>query len=252
MNGPLPLLSDIDSYVARTGSPRRIYRDGFFDVDTWVSVKHRRAFWCSTSTDGYCDTKPIEVEQVDFMKGFSVVHSSLQQGDYRRRCFYTRFEFETWLCRLPCSFRTMESVLGALKECPVNVTEADYPTYSETCAECAENGNCNNFCRNNYMVDTSHVDNTPYIGWYLPYAYLKQEQAYHPDDGPSVWVNQVVADGSLLSVTQNAVTWLYGWEAEEIDADLLAEWTQAFEQSGYDYTTLVKALLVDEVYGRRQ
>ena len=103
------------------------------------------------------------------------------------------------------------------------------------------------------MVDPIHTDDVPYIGWYLPYVYLKQEQSSHPDTGPSAWVTKVVSDGTLAQcVTQNAVTWLYGWEADEIDATLLTEWTQAFEQSGYNYATLIKTLLVDETYGRRK
>ena len=63
----------------------------------------------------------------------------------------------------------------------------------------------------------------------------------------------MVTDGSLAQcVTQNAVSWIYGWEADEVDPELLTEWTGAFEQSGYNYTSLIKTLLVDEAYGRRQ
>jgi hypothetical protein len=258
MNGPLSFYyRNIDSYVARTGSPaENIPEMDFFDVDTWVSVEtpeeHSGAL---TSTGWLLRHQTNRGRASRFYEGFlcstfvpptgGIIDEGVSTPDLslKRGCADCHARLEPW-----------RAYWGRWKEVSSQyVTEADYPTYSETCAECAENGNCNNFCRNNYMVDTSHVDNTPYIGWYLPYAYLKQEQAYHPDDGPSVWVNQVVADGSLAQcVTQNAVTWLYGWEAEEIDADLLAEWTQAFEQSGYDYTTLVKTLLVDEVYGRRQ
>ena len=53
------------------------------------------------------------------------------------------------------------------------------------------------------MVDPIHADDEPYIGWYLPYVYLKQSQSAHPDTGPSAWVSQVTTDGTLAQcVTQ--------------------------------------------------
>ena len=103
------------------------------------------------------------------------------------------------------------------------------------------------------MVNPIHADDVPYIGWYLPYVYLKQEQETHPDAGPRAWVDEVVSDGKLAQcVTQNAVTWVYGWDVEQIQSDKLDAWTESFEQSGYDYTVLIKTLITDEAYGRRR
>lgn len=258
MNGPLSFYyRNIDLYVFRTGAPAEdIPVLDFFDVDTWVTVETPDEHSGALTSAGWLLRHQTNRGRASrFYEGFlcstfvppagGIIDEGVSSPDLsvKRGCADCHARLEPW-----------RAYWGRWGEVSSRyVPESDYPTFSEMCAGCAEDGTCNNFCRNNYMVNPTHVDDTPYIGWYLPYVYLKQDQSYHPDDGPSAWVNQVVADGSLAQcVTQNAVTWLYGWEADEMDSELLTEWTRSFEQSGYDYTALIKTLLVDEAYGRRQ
>ena len=103
------------------------------------------------------------------------------------------------------------------------------------------------------MVDPIHEADYPYIGWYLPYVYLKQGQQHHPDDGPSAWIQNVVDDGSLSRcVTQNAAQWLLGWSDEELDSSLITEWTAGFENSNLDYKQLIREIISHPTYRRRK
>mgnify|MGYP001218293978 FL=1 len=103
------------------------------------------------------------------------------------------------------------------------------------------------------MVAPAHADDVPYIGWYLPYIYLKFEQQSNPDDGPRAWVEQSSSDGSLAKcVTQNAAHWLYGWSEEEQDEALIEQWSTSFEASGLSYKELIRELITDPAYGRRK
>lgn len=258
MNGPLSFYyRNLDSYVGRTSSPvEDIPELDFFDVETWVAVETPEEHSGALTSAGWLLRHQTNRGRASrFYEGFlcstfvppvgGIIDEGVSTPDLslKRGCADCHARLEPW-----------RAYWGRWGEVSSRyVTETDYPTYSESCAECSEEGSCNNFCRLNYMVDPIHTDDVPYIGWYLPYVYLKQDQSAHPDTGPSAWVTKVVSDGTLAQcVTQNAVTWLYGWEADEIDATLLTEWTQAFEQSGYNYATLIKTLLVDETYGRRK
>lgn len=259
INGPLShYYRNISPYVARTTAPaENIPELDFADADTWIAVdtseehsgaltsagwllRHQtnrgrasrfyEGFLCSTfvpPVGGIVESDEISTPDLSMKRGCADCHARLEPW----RAYWGRWS---------------EVASGY-------VTEEMFPTFSEDCEECAEMGNCNRECRNNYMVNPIHADDVPYIGWYLPYVYLKQEQETHPDTGPTAWVNKVIADGKLAQcVTENAVTWLYGWDAEEIQPDKLHAWTETFEQSGYDYTALIKTLITDEAYGRRR
>ena len=103
------------------------------------------------------------------------------------------------------------------------------------------------------MVDPTHADDVPYIGWYLPYVYLKLSSKRTPTMDPGAWVEQSSSDGSLAKcVTQNAAHWLYGWSEEDQDENLINEWSNRFEASGLSYKELIRELITDPAYGRRK
>ena len=259
INGPLShYYRNISPYVARTTAPAEdIPVLDFFDAETWLAVetseehsgaltsagwllRHQtnrgrasrfyEGFLCSTfvpPVGGIVETEEISTPDLSMKRGCADCHARLEPW----RAYWGRWS----------------------EVSSTYVSEGTYPTFSEACEECSENGNCNRECRDNYMVNPIHADDVPYVGWYLPYVYLKMEQETHPDDGPSAWVDSVVADGQLAQcVTQNAVGWLYGLDAEDVDADKMAMWAAEFERSGYNYTALIKSLIMDDAYGRRQ
>ena len=134
-----------------------------------------------------------------------------------------------------------------------HLDELEFPSFDPECAACAVDGGCSSHCKNNYLIEVTHADDQPYIGWYLPYVYLKQSHLAHPDDGPKAWVDNVEADGSLASCTaQKAAQWLLGWSNEEVDAQLVAEWTAAFQAADMSYTELIREIVSHPVYRRRK
>ena len=257
-NGPLSFYYEyLDPFIARTSRPiDNIPQLDYSDTDTWIEVetsplhsgaltapgwllRHQtnrgranrfyEAFLCSTFV-------PPAGGIVD--EASSTPDLSLKQG-----CAECHTRLEPW-----------RAYWGRWEEVSSSyITEDEFPSFSQECADCSALGNCNGYCRNNYMVEPIHADDTPYIGWYMPYVYLKMEQRYFPDDGPSNWVDDVTANGELSTcVTKNTAQWIYGWEHEEIDPELLLEWSTSFEQSGQNYRHLVYEMVMHPAYGRRK
>ena len=79
--------------------------------------------------------------------------------------------------------------------------------------------------------------------------YLNQVE--HPDNGPVSWVYLLWMTVLLHSVSPKCRCVALWLEEDEMDIVLVDEKTDALEQSGYDYTTLVNPLL-DDAYGRRR
>ena len=121
-----------------------------------------------------------------------------------------------------------------------------YPAFEETCRECATTSiTCSDFCEDFYLVEMSHDDERPYLGWYSTYAFLNDGKEEHPDLGPLGWVDSAHADGSLDEcAVRNAADWLLNWSE---DASRVAEWNAAL---GPDptYRALVKALVSSAEY----
>ncbi|MEC7987803.1 MAG: hypothetical protein VX278_21725 [Myxococcota bacterium] len=127
----------------------------------------------------------------------------------------------------------------------------DYPDFSQECYDCAINGGCSSYCRNNYLVRATHPDQEPFLGWYLPYIYLKQEEAEHPTAGPKLWAQESIDDGYFARcASQNAARWLLGWSDDEMQADQVDAWTADFIASGLSYRALIRSIITSPVYGR--
>ena len=95
VNGPLSFYyRNIDSYVARTGSPaENIPEMDFFDVDRYL-LKHRKSILVLSLLQAGClGTKRIDTGRVDFMRGFSQ-YVRPPTGGIIDEGVYTRFEFE--------------------------------------------------------------------------------------------------------------------------------------------------------------
>lgn len=122
----------------------------------------------------------------------------------------------------------------------------EFPAFSEECANCAITGvDCSDFCEDNYIVEPSHADEIPYLGWYTPYAFLAEDKAEHPDLGPLGWITQAEESGLFSQcAVQQAADWLLNAEAkpEQIDS-----WTASL-QADDDYRAMVKRIVMSSPY----
>jgi hypothetical protein len=111
------------------------------------------------------------------------------------------------------------------------------------------NGSCSNTCRTNYIVTATHPDETPYVGWLKTYAFLSESELSNPDIGPSDWVYQSLADGSLSAcAAKNTSDWLLGWSQEGALRDELAS---GFTESGYSFRALIREIVRSDAYWRQ-
>ena len=103
----------------------------------------------------------------------------------------------------------------------------EYPAYLEECAQCNVTNSCSKHCRDHYLIEQTHPDESPYLGWLNTYAFLTEEKREHPDFGPTGWVNQAANDHSFTTCSvQNASHWLLNWDDPNEEA--LAQWTSNF------------------------
>ena len=128
------------------------------------------------------------------------------------------------------------------------------PSYSEECATCQQSNSCNSTCRNNYITSASHPDETPYIGWLKSFAFLSEAERSNPDLGPSEWIYQSMSDGVLAQcAASNTSEWLLGWNKEEQQQReaTVEDYAQQFENSGYSFRSLVRAIIKSPSYWRQ-
>ena len=124
--------------------------------------------------------------------------------------------------------------------------QESYPAFSEDCYDCATTGvGCTDFCEDYYLVETSHTDQRPYLGWYMTYAFLLDGKEENPDLGPLGWVETAQSDGSLDEcATRNTARWLLNWEEDE---SVIEEWVSELGDS-FSYRDLVRRLVTSPEY----
>ncbi|MEC7985995.1 MAG: hypothetical protein VX278_12595 [Myxococcota bacterium] len=125
-----------------------------------------------------------------------------------------------------------------------------FPSYVEDCATCMTLGTCSSYCRNNYVVEATHPDENPYLGWLKSYAFLRDVERSNADIGPSLWVHDAAEDGDLAScAAHNASEWLLGWSEQ---GDVRDSYANAFIETGLSFRELVRAIVRSDAYGRNQ
>jgi hypothetical protein len=73
----------------------------------------------------------------------------------------------------------------------------------------------------------------------------------HPGFGPSMWADQITADGRLARcAAEKAAIWLLGKPEESISPELIDGWADDFTASGLRYQALVEAIVTSPAYGR--
>ena len=125
-------------------------------------------------------------------------------------------------------------------------TPETYPSFSEECRTCATTSlTCSDLCEDYYLIEMSHTDQRPFLGWLNTYAFLTDGKEAHPDLGPLGWVSSAQADGSMVScATRNAASWLLNWEE---DLEVVAGWTDALDEEP-TYREVVKQLVTSTEY----
>ena len=123
----------------------------------------------------------------------------------------------------------------------------EFPAYLEECAQCAQFGtNCSDFCDDNYLIEQTHIDEGPYMGWLAPFAFLTEDDQGNPDLGPSGWVDDSIASRELTEcATRRAAQWLLNWSEEDDVA--LEQWSGHF-QTDLSYRDLVKRITTSSQY----
>ena len=123
-----------------------------------------------------------------------------------------------------------------------------HPSYNAECAICDNSGNaCPDICDDHYITEASHEDEESFIGTFSTYAFLFDEDASHPDEGPGAWVDRAVADGSLAACAVDSAS---GWLLADTPTDADAEaWAAAFS-GDESYRSLVRRVITSESYWR--
>ena len=128
--------------------------------------------------------------------------------------------------------------------------EDGFPTYDPDCAWCATTGeSCSEECDAYYVVDPLSSEEDPYIGMLQGYEFLEERHWDNAETGPAWLVAKTVEDGRLpRCVARTTAEWLLGREVtDEVWVDELAA---TFSTSDFQYSELVKAIVLSDNYRR--
>lgn len=127
-----------------------------------------------------------------------------------------------------------------------------YPGFDQECEQCSEGSlPCTTTCRSHYTVDPISTELDPFVGSLRAYQFLPEDQHYRVDSGPQELVQQSIVSGQLQScVTDKTAGWLLGREPTPEDDAVLAGWTDTLLTTDWDYTALVRAIVLSESYRR--
>jgi hypothetical protein len=130
---------------------------------------------------------------------------------------------------------------------------AQYPVYSQRCAECAREGReCDFVCNRFYVSEIGHPKQAPFAGVLKSYEWRDRQDIENLEAGPKALVQKTLQDGRLSScVAQRAFERLYRrpmTEQEQIHE--LPKLARAFRDGGYDFRALVKTLVTAPGYRR--
>lgn len=129
--------------------------------------------------------------------------------------------------------------------------ERALPTFSMTCANCAE-GRCSNFCNTYYMTrdTTAHPDEMPLLGQLQVSAWMSPEQAGAVERGPAGLLEREGAMGRLTSCAVRTVAeqFLHRELTPEEHLTWVPELAADFESSDHDFISLLEAVVRDPRY----
>lgn len=122
----------------------------------------------------------------------------------------------------------------------------------DDCRRCATGGEqCSDDCRRHYLTSALTSEEDPYLGWLLPYEFLREDHMGHVEMGPSALVARTVVDGRFgACATRTQTRALLGREPLAEEQGWVDETAAQFAASGHSYRELVKAIVTSPAYGR--
>ena len=132
------------------------------------------------------------------------------------------------------------------------LNHADFPMVRDDCLRCAQTGQgCSQECRRNYVVNTSHDDEEPYIGNLNAFMFRAEAHYSNIAEGPRLLALRTIVDNRFPRCMAARVTQkLLGREITVEESALIDEMAQEFVQSNYKLRTLTKKVLQSETYRR--
>lgn len=128
----------------------------------------------------------------------------------------------------------------------------DYTPFNSECQRCALTGQgCSDMCRRSYVIKALTEEEDPWLGYFKPYEFRKDEHKDHVEQGPLMLVQLGTQDGRLPEcVAKTAAHWLLGRELTPDESTWTDELSYNFVRSGYKYRALVKAIVTSPSYRR--
>jgi len=127
----------------------------------------------------------------------------------------------------------------------------EYPAFREDCEYCALYGGCVFDCKRHYVTSGFTSKETDFIGWMKSYQFLQEKDHPKVEQGPKLLFQKNIVNGTIAQcTTKNTISWLSRRTPRVYEADWVANLASVFAASGYDYATLVKAILTDPRFRR--
>lgn len=128
-----------------------------------------------------------------------------------------------------------------------------FPTYQARCANCARRGgNCDFICNRFYVSEIGHPDEAPYAGVLKAYQWRDEGEIAKVEAGPAALVQRAIDDGRIAQCTATKLFERLYKRPPTVDErrEHIARFAEVFEESNYDFKTLVKAMVTDPAYRR--
>ena len=126
-----------------------------------------------------------------------------------------------------------------------------FPGYNEDCVSCKTSGSCSFDCNRHYLMSGFTTEESDYIGWLEAYLFLKEEHLDHVDYGPKLLFQKKILDGSIAHcAAKSAVRRLIGRDLAPHELPWIDELSAQFSGSGYQYKSLIKAIVTHPYFRR--
>jgi len=129
-----------------------------------------------------------------------------------------------------------------------------FPVFSARCAQCAERPDapCDPVCERFYVTEVGHPKQRPFAGVLKAFEFRGPDEVARLEAGPADLVARGVADGRLAACTTTQVFHRLMQRAPTTNEQVfaLAELARTFQDEGFDFTRLVRALALSPGYRR--
>jgi hypothetical protein len=123
-----------------------------------------------------------------------------------------------------------------------------YPSFSAACEKCGLNtGTCKDCGQ--YTTNSYSPSEAEFYGYLKSFTFMKDKHMSHPNDGPKVLVYRSMVDHRLPTcITQKVALLLFGRPALPEEESWFADVAHDFVTKGYSFKSLVKTLILSDMY----